>query len=437
MFINIEKISLCEGIKVQLPEHVFEAFTQNVCEYFSILENNVNTIRVDGAADIISALVAFREYFDSESDWESITLYALDIIRKGINRSHFDKISAFAGMTRIAFSLHELSEETPKIEPFFQGANELLLGNLHDYLEESDRKEFYSGGNYEAIMGLSGPLRYLLNFSEDKRMKDMAEKIIDVFVKRSKDGSVLGKRTPGWHYYPSEYEEVNMPTKAPNGVVNYGVSHGMGGPLVTLSIAYHKGFRVEGLLEAINGLVSEYMNALYYVDDIAYFPGRITFEQFIGDEEITKVPTQMSWCYGPAGILRALYISGDLLSNEDVKKFALDEFLKVAKMDLYRFQLMQPIVCHGYIGTAAILNLMYLDTNRIEFLHKAIEMVEASMNFNIERFAENERQVVTKRKTPPLWTVHDYLEGYNGIIQTALSIIKGKSAKNEMRLLMI
>ncbi|MCL2426864.1 MAG: lanthionine synthetase C family protein [Oscillospiraceae bacterium] len=436
MLINIEKIKSCESIKLKLPEHIFDEYIQNVCEYFALLEN-INNVKPGEAVDVVSALVSFREYFDIETEWERLTLHTLDTLRKGINRSFFDKISVFGGMAQVAFSVSALSLAAPKIEPFLKSVNEILLNNLAEYLGGAEKEDFYTLGNYEVINGLSGPLRYLLDFSDDEKMNEMAKKIIDIFIKRSKDKTILGKKVPGWHYYTSEVESSFMNEQATNGVVNYGVSHGMGGPLAALAIAYNKGFRTEGLLEAINGLISEYMNVLYYVNDIAYFPGRITFEQYVGNEEFAKAPSQMSWCYGSVGILRALYISGNLLSNEKVKQFAQDELIKIAKMELSDYQLMQPIVCHGYIGTAAILNLMYLDTNRIEFLQKTTEMLEASVVLNIERFVENEKQLANVRNTTFRVSLHNHLEGYNGIMQTALSIIKGHPTENEERLLMI
>jgi len=436
MFINVEKIKSCESIQLKLPEHIFDGYVQNVYNYFAALENT-DSIKPGDAADVLSALVAFREYFDVEAEWERLTLYVLDILKKGINRSFFDKIAVFGGLTHVAYSIHALSASTSKIEPFLKSVNEVLLSNLSDYLAGAEKENFYTLGNYEVITGLSGPLRYLLDFNDDKIMNEMARRIIAVFIKRSRDITILGKRAPGWHYYPSEIEESFVPVKATNGVVNYGVSHGMGGPLAVLSIAYHKGFRTEGLLDAINGLTSEYMNALYYFDSIAYFPGRITFEQYTGNDEFTKAPSQMSWCYGSPGILRALYISGDLLYNEKVKQLALSELVKIAKMDLSNYNLAQPIVCHGYIGTASIMNLMYLDTNRTEFLEKTIEMIEAGGVFNIEAFFESEHQLAKAKNTPARASLHNHLEGYNGIVQTIMSIIKGRPNDNDKRLLTI
>jgi len=299
-----------------------------------------------------------------------------------------------------------------------------------------DKHEFNTTGNYEVIKGLSGPFRYLLDHSGDKKIDKMITQLLNVFVKRSKDIPILNHQITGWHYYPSAMEQKYMTVDAANGCINYGVSHGMGGPLPVLSMAYHKGFVVDGLKDAIDGLITEYMNAVYYVDEIAYWPGRVTFEQYIGQHEIANMPNPMSWCYGSVGILRALYISGVYMSNDKVMRFALDELIKIARMDLSSYLLVTPIVCHGYVGTAAVLSLMYQDTGRDEFLEKTIEMVEAGTAYNIKRFFDNAHQIASNNNTETLASLHDYLEGFSGIVHSILSIIKGVHSENEKRLLM-
>jgi len=434
MLIDIERLKSSSSIELQSDS--INNYLQNVGEYFSALENDISTIKPKETMDVISVLVGFKEYFRSETEWERLTLRSLDVLAKGINKSFFNDTAIFYGMTHVAYSVYALSSKVPKIKPFLQGINNTLLDKLADYLKAADKKEFNTIGNYEAIKGLSGPFRYLLDNSGDKKMDEMIKRLIDVFIKRSQDITILDHRVTGWHYYPSAVEKMFMDVEMPNGCVNYGVSHGMGGPLAVLPMAYYKGFKADGLKDAIYGLIAEYMSAVYYIDDIAYWPGRISAEQYLGLDEMPKQPGAMSWCYGSVGILRALYIAGVFMSDDKVKQFAIDELIKIAKLDLSSYSLFQPIVCHGYIGTAAVLNLMYLDTKREEFLHKIVEMVEASAAFNIEGFFENAQQVANNYDTNPA-TMHEHLEGFNGIINSTLSIIKGISSENDKRLLMI
>lgn len=125
------------------------------------------------------------------------------------------------------------------------------------------------------------------------------------------------------------------------------------------------------------------------------------------------------------------------MSNNKVKQFALNELLKIAEMELTDYLLTQPIVCHGFIGTAAIMNLMYLETGMAQFHKKTVEMVEVSAMFSIERYFENEKQRANERNISSRANLHTHLEGYNGIIQTILAIIKGNPSGNEKRLLIV
>jgi len=436
MLIDLEKIRNCNNIRVKLSEDSFSSYLQNINEYFTALERDINTIKPLETMDVITALVSFREYFYSETEWERLILHFLELLKKGLNKSFITDISIFYGLSHVAYSVYALTHVAPKIKPFLHGINDLLLSKLSDYLKSADTKEFNMYGNYEVIKGLSGPFRYLLDNTGDKKIDDMIKQLIIVFIKRAKNITILDHEITGWHYYPSVIEKKHMDIDPKNGCINYGVSHGMGSPLPVLAMAYHKGFKIEGLEEVINGLITEYMNAVYYVDDIAYWPGRVTLEQHIGLDKINNAPNAMSWCYGSVGILRVLYITGIYMSNDTIKHFALEELSKIAKMELSSYVLSQPIICHGYVGTAIILNLMYLDTKREEFIQKTIEMIEASTEYNVEKFFENANQVASEFNVTTLAALHDHLEGFNGIIHSTLTILKGITSVNDKRLLM-
>ena len=435
MLLDESKIRQDDGIKIKLSDEVFDGFINNACEYFTILESDLGELTPRDAIDVLSIITDFREYFVSESDWDCLTLQILDMIRRGVSRSMYQDIASFSGMTHIGYNTYGLSLISPKINDFFKGIVNVLLDDLASYTKKSGGEEFNTTGNYEVIKGLSGPLSFLLMLGTEKKIEDPIRKIVNILIRRSKTKSVKDCTVTGWHYFPSATESLYMTEEAKNGVVNYSLSHGMGGPLAALSLAHKNGYRADGLDEAINCLVSEFMKAVYYYDDIACWPGRITFEQYIGQEEIVKTPKQMSWCYGSVGILRVLYLYGRSMPDEKISQFALDELIKIASMPVRDYLLSQPIVCHGFAGTAEIMNLMYLDTGLPDFYIKTYEMIEKSISYNIERYTELEKRLAVERGMPVQIKLHNHLEGYSGIIQTILSIIKGVPNANDKRLL--
>jgi hypothetical protein len=441
MLINFDKIRYDNGIKASLKDEFFEMFIQNVGEYFNILESEFNKtplrINPSEALNIISMLAGFKYCFISQEEWERLTLKSLGVLRRGVVSDVFGKFEVFFGIGQVTFTIHNLSLIAPNIKPFMNGLNKILIDNLSKYLDTTKIEDLMTTSNYEVIAGLSGPLRYLLDFPENHEMVKMAEKIVDLFVKRSKEKVVAEYKVTGWHHYPSEMEASFMQFEAPNGVVNYGLSHGMAGPLVALSMAYKNGIYIDGLEDTINNLISEYMGAYYYVNDIIHWPGMITLEQRMGVEEIDKMAGKMSWCYSSVGILRALYMASDFTNNEEVRQFAVKEYLKIAKMDMTDYLLTQPIVCHGHAGTAAVINAMYLDTGIPEFLQRAIEMAEVCTQFSSEKFFENQIQIHKNADISLRAQLHEYLEGYTGLLQSILSIIKGEPNENEKRLLIV
>ena len=201
MLIDLNKIRYDSEIKVRLSDECFEMFIQNVKDYFTILENEFNKssprISPLDALSIISMLVGFKDYFDSIPAWERLSLESLKVVHKGVSRGVFDKFSLFSGMTHVAFIIHNMSFKTPSIKPFLYDVNKILLNNLSVYLSSTSMEELMNTGTYEVITGLSGPLHYLLGFPENDEMVEMATKIVDLFIQRSKVKIVAGHKVTG------------------------------------------------------------------------------------------------------------------------------------------------------------------------------------------------------------------------------------------------
>ena len=56
---------------------------------------------------------------------------------------------------------------------------------------------------------------------------------------------------------------------------------------------------------------------------------------------------------------------------------------------------------------------------------------------DFDRFVEIEKKFTIERNIYARANIHGHLEGYNGIIQTILSIVKGRPGENEKRLLLL
>jgi len=454
MILNLNNFDVKNNVDESLtfPKSSFKKFAQNADAYFQAVDSGLNKINPNDAIDVLSALVAFKGYFVNESKWEQLTLHLLNTLQKGIQKSIYDKIASFEGMTHVAYTINDLVSVAPKLKPFHENINQILLENLDAHLQRADQDKYYTKGNFEVIEGLSGPLSYLLQYENDNQSRtsnetyDMINRIVNVFIRRSKDTTILRQRVPGWIYFPSKSEMKYTPIDFKNGVINYGLSHGIAAPLVTLSMAYNSetaesriprttAGSAENLINVINALIREFMSAYYYVENITYWPSRVSIEQYIETHEKHRNPTPMSWCYGSVSILRSLYVASTLTSNSEVKQFALKELVKIAEMPLANYRLQQMIVCHGFAGTAAILNAMHVDTDLEQFQRKALEMIEVCATMSIDSFFEHENRITREKHSFRQASLHSHLEGYNGVIQSTLSILKCVPNGNNKRLL--
>jgi len=432
MILELSEITQKLSAKIDLNEEKIEKFTKKLQDFFDILENRIEIADKTEILEILSMLTTFKENFISKSKWEALVLRSLEIIRQNLHDSIYHPFSTYSGIGHVAFILNQLYEKNPNIKRFLYSVNELLSANLQRYLRDSQIPELSTINNFEFIYGLSGALRYTLDFDDDENMHSISSQIVEVLLKRLHPKSIDGHIIPGWYYYPSPIELESLNESAKNGVLNYGLSHGIAGPLMTLSLAYNKGICIAGLKESIDNIFIEYYKASYRVDDVIHWAGSISINQYLGQEKIDTIPRRMSWCYGSIGILRAMYLASIYMSNEENRFFAVNELVKIAKMEPNDYQLSMPIICHGFAGTASIMAEMYIDTENDVFQNMAKKQIIKCVDYIIgaDYLYEEEN---SKRKVE----LFCYLEGYSGILQTIQSFLKCGDNVHKKRIIII
>lgn len=428
--LDVDKLKGSINSNLNLQDIGLDNFIIPMQSMLSQLEHDSSIVTTYEALDILSFLSYFKNYFTSQNQWENLVYSYITNIREGIYGHNFHPFSSFSGICYVAYTLTNLSTNVPQLNRFSDSVNKLLLTNLQAYLMSKRKKHKKNDMNdFELIYGLSGPLRYILDIGQTKQSCITIMQLVDALVVRSHKKILCGGTIPGWHYYPSSYEKASLPFDSTNGCINYGVSHGMGGPLIALSLAYKHGLHSSDLREAIEGIVTEYLDATYYVDNIIYWPSQISAEQYLAKSGLQLQATRMSWCYGSVGILRALYIHSVALSNKEIEKFCVHEMIKIAQMNITDYQLSLPIICHGLAGVAAIMNEMYNDTHLPEFRSKALSLIQHIINCSP---LQNARQ--NPVKPSEVLDKYDFLNGYTGIIQTVFSVLTNKPNGNEQRL---
>ncbi len=405
------------GISDELYIHYHDLINS----FLTKIEKDIQLAGPNEIIEILSVLFNLKDFLSTEN-WINYTYRVLGNMRTQIYSGKYSVLSAFGGMTNILFSVDEFSTKNLGLKNFCRKLGDVQSQQISEILKLYSSPEQLIYNHFELMTGISGPLRYWLDV-EDERAFELSTKMTKFLLRNSMYKMINGYKVPGWHYYPSAYEARYMNVPALNGCINYSVSHGMGGPLLTLSYAYWKGIRIEGLLEAIRSLIHEYKDSFYRVNNVVYWPGRITFEQYINKENLPHISNRMSWCYGSIGILRILYLSALYIEDHVLKEWAMRELINIAEVETEDYQIDSPIVCHGYAGVAAIMNEMYRDTQNLTFREKTYSLLDIITN----NLLDSETSKNLKR--------YNYLEGYSGVLQTVMSILCNKPSSSMKRML--
>lgn len=428
---DIQRIYADIKLHSSLDNSILIKFSRQCGKFFQEMDANIEQLNPCEAVEVLSLLIYFETYFLFRDEWERTVYRSLEKVRDGIYAGTLLPPAVFGGISHVLFIIKELSYKVNGLDRFMNSLNNLLTARILPYIDVTN-PNFYNIDNFELIAGLSGVLRCCLDGELTEENQTMSNSIVDALIARLHPRVHLGYPIPGFHYYPSKLEKQYINNPSENGYINYGISHGMAGPLCALSIAYGGGACSEKIRPTLEYLIEELLNTKYYVNNIIYWPGRISFEQYIGKDTIQHVPNRMSWCYGSIGILRALYLAGKALSNDRICTFAAKEMKKIAELDTKEYLLNSPIVCHGLAGVALVMMKMYEDTQNGTFLDKAQRLVDDLIYNFTNRYTENKHLMGLEEITK-----YSFLEGYAGALQTIFSRTSSTANVNEKRLLLL
>ena len=133
--------------------------------------------------------------------------------------------------------------------------------------------------------------------------------------------------------------------------MNFGLAHGIPGPLALLSLAWTAGVRVEGQAEAIECIADWLLEwrekdawGNYWTPylPLAYYADRDAVE--------TPQPARASWCYGAPGIARALEFAAIALGRPEWTEAGLDAFRSLLARPVEDWGITDDALCHGWAG---------------------------------------------------------------------------------------
>ncbi|WP_405087565.1 lanthionine synthetase C family protein [Microbispora sp. NBC_01389] len=206
-------------------------------------------------------------------------------------------------------------------------------------MEHSETATF---GEYDLFYGLTGIGALLLRrIPGSDALADILRYLIRLTRPRRDDGIEL----PGW--WVAHDPDPILPT--PGGHANFGIAHGAAGLLALLALAASHGCLIDGQREAIEDLCAWFDRWRQDSPEGPWWPQWISREELRTGRLACDDPARPSWCYGAAGITRALQLAG-IATGDSRRRTAAEDALAACLTDRQLDRITEAGLCHGMAG---------------------------------------------------------------------------------------
>lgn len=195
---------------------------------------------------------------------------------------------------------------------------------------------------YDLLHGLTGIGVHLLHHTPGD---DALAAVLGYLVALTRPVTVHGEQMPGWWC-------VHDPARryTPGGHANFGMAHGITGPLALLAQATRRGISVDGQTEAIATLTAWFDRWRQEGEGGPWWPETITRAEMATGRPHSNGPGRPSWCYGIPGISRALQLAA-LATADTGRQEAAENALAACLADASQTgRITDTGLCHGTAG---------------------------------------------------------------------------------------
>ncbi|MET9735852.1 lanthionine synthetase C family protein [Streptomyces sp. NPDC006458] len=199
---------------------------------------------------------------------------------------------------------------------------------------------------YDLISGLTGLGACLLRRERQAALERILRYLVRLLTEPL---TVAGHQAPGWWTADGPRGLPEQGAFA-TGHANFGLAHGMPGPLALLALAARAGITVDGQDQALDqGITFLTTWARPTADGIIEWPELLTLPDFL-DGPARGEPGRPSWCYGAPGTGRALQLAALARRNSPARQFAEHVVLGCITDPRRLARIEDSTVCHGWSG---------------------------------------------------------------------------------------
>jgi lantibiotic modifying enzyme len=281
--------------------------------------------------------------------------------------------SLFTGATGLAFVATQASQDGKYYTALRAGLDEHISRLMPGFLARAQHQSSFSIWTYDLISGAVGIAAYLIlrgQYTSKVNMDGYCRDVLSYLVTLTKPNS------KGYYCFisPENVVTEEKQERYPAGYTDCGLAHGVAGIIGVLALAIRKGWEVPGIRDGLAAL-AQWLAEQQVSDEYGInWPVSIEPATVSGQQPI--VGSRASWCYGIPGVARALYLAGQALDDEKLRRTALSAFDSLMARPRDDWGIWSPNFCHGLSGMMQSCLRMYHDTGYerlLPFIHKLSE----------------------------------------------------------------
>ncbi|MEA4820622.1 MAG: lanthionine synthetase LanC family protein [Erysipelotrichales bacterium] len=347
---------------------------------------------------------------ENKQKWEKIGYDICKAIKQdlesyGVGENDTAMISGF-GYT--CFAVSQYSKRTGNLTRFFDSLNKYLFESV------INKAKLFNKLNPETVMmqydimvGLSGSFYYLLDFPWTENEKTELEEVIFYLVNLTKYHNYKSDSVINFHVTRENQYREDEKEGFTNGNLNFGLSHGMLGPLIALSKSFKLGCVIDGLEESIGELFILYEKFKAYKDKIPFWPGQLSLEEYlVGKCKEEHYHLASSWCYGNISIARGLQKVAENMSWNDKEDIYKKDLINIINQPVEKYNLYSPSVCHGYSSILSLRTFSYMRDRDYGYINNIEDNIEKILKV----FEDNNKYIDEHKEA--LEDENNFVEGY-------------------------
>ncbi|MGW5731841.1 MULTISPECIES: lanthionine synthetase C family protein [Streptomyces] len=276
--------------------------------------------------------------------WETAHRWAAAMTRHPVN-AHSEVAGLFRGAPAVAFALH--TADHPAYAHALTGldrtVNVLVRERLARAHQRIDTGHPAPLREFDLIRGLTGLGIYLLH---RRPSWHLLRDVLAYLVRLTEP--LDGGQMPGW--WSGDGPEGRPSDQWPHGHINFGLAHGIAGPLALLAAAQRRAIVVTGQAEAVSRIMDVLDQWQQGEGATAWWPGLITPAQWQAGTATSSGPQRPSWCYGTPGLARAQQVAALALGDPARQQRAERALAACIRDEKQLSQLTDASVCHGWAG---------------------------------------------------------------------------------------